>query len=170
MRFLQMQSNANQVSAVVGGQVDIAPIQVTYVMPAIQRGDAKLLAWVGDETPWQLGALFTPTRIADQRRDTVERFLRAYRKGARLYHDAFTGPDEKPKEGPTAPDMLAIIGKAIDQPADLLRLGLGYIEPDARIDEKDVLHQIAWYQSQGLIKGPVDGAAILDQRYVVDLP
>jgi hypothetical protein len=30
-----------------------------------------------------------------------------------------------------------------------------------------VLHQIAWYKSQGMVKGEVDGAAIMDPRYVL---
>jgi hypothetical protein len=34
---------------------------------------------------------------------------------------------------------------------------------------KDVLHQIAWFKEQNLVKGPVDGAEAIDTRYVVPL-
>jgi hypothetical protein len=33
-----------------------------------------------------------------------------------------------------------------------------------------VLHQIAWYRGQGLVKGEVDGDQVIDKRYVVPLP
>ena len=168
LRILQLQTNANQVSAVSGGQADIGLIQVTAVMPAIERGDVKLLGWVGDETPWQLGAIFVATKTADERGDMVRRFLRAYAKGLRDYHDAFTGPDEHRKDMATAAENLAIIAQAVGQPAELVRLGLGY--PDLRLDVKDILHQIAWYRSQGLLKSEVDGDALIDKRYVTPLP
>jgi NitT/TauT family transport system substrate-binding protein len=168
LRILQLQSNANQVSAVSGGQADIGLIQVTAVMPAIERGDVKLLGWVGDETPWQLGAIFTATKTANERHDMVARFLRAYAKGARDFHDAFVGPDERRQDGPTAGENLAIIAHELGQPVELVRVGLGY--PDLRLDEKDILHQIVWYRSQGLLKSEVDAEALIDKRYVVPLP
>jgi len=34
----------------------------------------------------------------------------------------------------------------------------------------DVLRQIAWYKSQGFVKPEVDGAKIIDMRYVQALP
>ena len=168
MRILQLQSNANQVSAVSGGQADIGLIQATAVMPAIERHDVRLLGWVGDETPWQLGAVFVLTKTADERSDMVKRFLRAYGKAGTDFDDAFAGPDGRRKDGPTADATLALIAQAIGQPVELVRLGLGLV--DARLDEKDVLHQIDWYRSQGLLKGEVDGNAVIDKRYVVPLP
>ncbi len=34
----------------------------------------------------------------------------------------------------------------------------------------DVLRQIAWYKSQGMVQADVDGNAIIDSRYAVSLP
>jgi NitT/TauT family transport system substrate-binding protein len=165
-----VQSGANQASAVVGGQVDAAVVPETYVKSALQAGDAKLLGYVGDETPWQLGAAFTATRTANERRDTVERFLTAYKKGVREFHDAFTGPDERRRDGPTADAVVAIIAKYVGESPEKVRLATAYYDRDARLDVKDVLHQIAWYKAQGLIKGEVDGERLIDKRYVVPLP
>jgi hypothetical protein len=33
-----------------------------------------------------------------------------------------------------------------------------------------VLHQIAWYKSQGMLKDSVNGNDIIDKRYAVPLP
>ena len=170
MRILPLQSNPNQVSALIGGSADAAVIPATYVLPAIQRGEVKLLGWVGDETPWQNGAVITATKTVNQRSDTVVRFLRAYRKAVRDYHDAFTGEDEKRKDGATAPAIFAILAKYTGQPVELIKLGIQYYDYDARLDVKDVLHQIAWYKSQGMLKEQVNGAELIDKRYVIALP
>jgi NitT/TauT family transport system substrate-binding protein len=170
MRLLQLQSNANQVPAVIGGQADLGVIQMTAVTPALERGDLKLIGWSGDETPWQLGVIIVSTRTANERGPLLKRFLGAYRKGARDYHDAFTGPDEKRRDGPTAPAVLALLGKYVGQSPAELELGVGYYDAEVRLDVKDVLHQIDWYQAQGLVKGKVDGNTLIDTRYVVPLP
>lgn len=170
LSVLPLQSNANRISAITGGTADTAIIPVTYVMGSLQRGDAKLLGWVGDYVPWQLGAVFISTKAANERRDMVERFLRAYRRGTRDYYEAFSGADGKLRLGPTAPEIVAIIAKATGQPADDIRLGITYIDAEARVDVKDILHQIAWYKAQGMIKPEIDGDAIIDRRYAVPLP
>ena len=77
VRILPLQSGTNEATAVVGGQVDAALVPEAYVRVALAQGEAHLLGWVGDETPWQLGAVFAAPRTADARRDTVERFLAA---------------------------------------------------------------------------------------------
>ena len=170
VRVLALQSLPNMISAVSGGQVDVGLPPTTLARPLIQRGEVKALAWVGDETPWQLGAVWTATKTANQRRDLVERFLRAYRAGARAYHDAFVGTDGKPLDGPTAPEVRSILAKYTEQSAESFKLGVTYIDAEARLDVKDVLHQIAWYKSQGMLSAGVDGDQIIDKRYVVALP
>ena len=170
LRLLPLQSMTNQVAAVTGGQADTIVTPVTAVMPAIERGDAKLIGFAGDETPWQSGGAFTTTKIADEQLKLVEAFLRALRHGARDYHDAFTGPDGKQQDGPTAPEVLAIIAKYTGEPIERIKLGIAYIDEDARLDVKDVYHQIAWYKSQGMVKGEVDGDQVVDKRYVIPLP
>jgi NitT/TauT family transport system substrate-binding protein len=171
MRLMVLQSLTNCVSALVSGQADTTIISMTASLPPLlDKGEAKFLAWVGDETPWQYGSVFTATKTANDKRDMVERFLRAYRKGARDYHDAFTGPDEKRRDGPTAPAILDIIAKYTGRPAGQVKLTITYNDPAGRLDVADVLHQIAWYKAQGMVKSEVDGEALIDKRYVVTLP
>ena len=81
--------------------------------------------------PWQFGIVFTGTKTADSRADTVERFLRAYRKGARDYHDAVTAADGTRKDGPAADEMIKIIAKYTQQSPAEAKLGIPYIDADA---------------------------------------
>lgn len=168
MHLLQLQTNANQASAVIGGQADIGIIAPNAVLGPIQRGDLKLLGWSGDETPWQLGAVFVSAATADSRGDLLRRYLRAYGNAIWNYRAAFTGSDDRRKDNATAPETLAVIAKFIGLPVDQVALGIGY--PDQRVDTSDILHQIAWYKAQGLVKPEVDGSKIIDRRYVIPLP
>ena len=169
VRILPMQSNPNSVAAVSGGSADAAISLVTYLMPAIERGDAKLLGFIGDETPWQLVACFIATRTANTRGATVRHFLSAFRKATRDYHDAFTGPDERRHDNPSAPEMLAIIAQGTGQPVAQVAAGIGYIDRDARIDVPDIDRQVAWYKAQNLVKGDLTGEQIIDFRYAIPL-
>jgi NitT/TauT family transport system substrate-binding protein len=170
VRVLPMQAIVNVMSAVTGAQADGGVTPASAALPAIQKGDVKLLGYPGDEVPTQGGAMIITTKTADARGDLVKRYLNGLRKGTRAYHDAFIGADEKPRMGPTAPEMLAIIAKYTQQPVDQIKSGLAFVDADARLDVKDVLRQIAWYKSEGMIKGEVDGDKIIDKRYVVPLP
>ncbi len=170
VHVMPLQSNPNIASAIVGGQADAALLNAFYEAPIVAKGEAKLLGIVGDETPWQMGGLFTATEIADGRHDMIERFLRAYRRGAQDYNAAFTGPDGRRKDGPTAPAIAQLLAKDIGQSVDQVEASIAYVDPELRLDIKDVLHQIAWYKSQGMIKGPVNGDELIDKRYVIPMP
>jgi NitT/TauT family transport system substrate-binding protein len=156
------------VSALKGGQVDAALIPATAALPMVQRGDAKLLGWVGDETPWQLGAIFTSPRAIAERRPMVEKVIRAYVKAAHEFHDAFLKKDDSGKvvEGAAAPALLATIAKYTGQNAEQIRSGIPYVDPDGRLLVRDIYNQVAWYQGQGLVDKSVDAKSILDLSFV----
>jgi NitT/TauT family transport system substrate-binding protein len=170
LRVLPLQSNVNRIAAVTGGTADTAIIPVTYAMPSIQHGDAKLLGWVGDNTPWQVAAVFVSTKSTNERGAMLKRFLRAWQHGVDDYRAAFIGPDQKLRFGATAPAILAVIAKYTGQPEADIRLGISYLDAQSRIDMKDVQHQIDWYRAQGMLKGDVDANGVVDRRYAVPLP
>jgi NitT/TauT family transport system substrate-binding protein len=170
IRIVPLPSNPAQIAALTGGTVDAAIVPVSYAQQAIDRGDIKLLGYVGDETPWQNGAAFTSAKVADQRRATVEAFLRGYRKAARDYHNAFTGEDERRADSESAPAVITLLAKHLDQPPALVASGIQYIDAEARLDVDDVIRQIAWYRAQGLLKAEIDPTQFIDKRYVRALP
>jgi NitT/TauT family transport system substrate-binding protein len=170
IRLMPLQTNPNAVAAVVGNSADAVVTIAPWVNPAIKKGDAKLLAYIGDESPWQLAVALTATKTADDRKDTVERFLRAIKQSTRDYHDAFTGPDGRRADQATAPALLEILAKYTGQSPEILGQGLGYMDREARLDEKDVLRQIAWYRTQGMVKSDFNAEDVIDKRYAVPLP
>jgi NitT/TauT family transport system substrate-binding protein len=170
MKMLPLQSMTNIASSIAGGQADAAVLIANIVLPLVDHGSAKSLGWVGDETPWQVAALWTSTKNANERSDTITRFLRALRKGTHDYMTAFTGPGGVRQDGPTAAETYALIGKYLNQTTDQMKVAIGYNDPELRLDVKDVARQIAWFKAQGMIKGEVDIDRIIDKRYAMPLP
>lgn len=165
-----MQSLPNVASALVGGQIDATSLVGFVAFPLIDRGEIKLLGWTGDEVPYQLGAVFTSDKIAASNPSLITKFLRAYRKGVHDYYDAFTGPDGRRADGPGADAVAAIIAKYTGLSVAQVKQGAVYFDRDARIDEADVMHQVAWFLKEGLIKAPVDPKVFFDKRFVVPMP
>ena len=70
---------------------------------------------------WQLGTVYTAAKTANDRRDVVERFLRAYRKGIHDYDDAFVDAGGTRRDSTDAPAILDILSQHLDQPPAVLK-------------------------------------------------
>jgi len=169
MRIVPLQTLPNTATAIAGGQVDVGINVNTFALKLSQSGQAHLLAWVGDETPWQNTIILVSTKTDQQKPELIKAFLAAYKKGARDYYNAFTTPDGKRKDGPTAPEVLAILAKHLHQPVAQLDQGISYDDPEARLDVKDVMRQVAYFKKQGMLPADADGEAMLDKRFVAPL-
>jgi NitT/TauT family transport system substrate-binding protein len=166
-----LQSNSNVISALTGGTVAVGVMPGTPTLGVVAKGDVKRLGWVGDLTPgWTGSALFTGTKTANERGDLVKRFLIAYRKGTHDYHEAFATHDEKRKDGPTAPAIIALLAKFTGTTPEDIDLATPYIDDQGRVDNSDVARQIAWYKAQNLLRGEVKADELVDSRYAIPLP
>jgi len=164
VRPIPMQSIPNSASAVVGSKADFGLLPSTS-LEELKTQDVHLVGWVGDVTPWQIGSVFTATMTADTQHNMLKHFLVALQKGVNDYYDAFTTSNGTREDGPTAPAILSIISKYLDQPAARLEHEVPYMDPKMRIDVADIDHQIAWYRAQGMIKALVTAKQVVDLRY-----
>lgn len=164
-RLLALQSIPNMVSALQGGQADTAILPSTVAVPMAARGDAKIVGWAGDETPWQLGALFTSPKMIDSKKATVERFVRAYKKGVAAYDLAF----QKKGDAAATDKALDILAKYTEQQKGAIAAGLPYIEPEARFSAKDVAKQVAYWQAQGQADKAIEAKDIVVTTFVSSL-
>ena len=168
-RLVALQGLSNMATALAGNQIDAGVEVSTFTLKLIDTQKAHLLAWVGDETPWQNTLILASTRTADERKPMIDAFMRAYKRAAHDYYEAFTAPDGTRRDGPTAPAILAIMEKALNQSAEQLRQGISYDDPDAKLDVKDVLRQIKWFKEQNMLPADADGEKMIDKRYAVPL-
>src|SRR6201996_1045149 len=58
VKVLPLQSLSNAAAALKGETVDAALLPASTARTLMDSNGAKFLGWVGDETPWQLGAIF----------------------------------------------------------------------------------------------------------------
>ena len=166
VKLLPLQSNPNIASALSGGRADAAAFDTTNAMPLIQKGEVKLLGWVGDMTGYTPAFLvFASRNMLDNHPDTVKRFLTAYRKATRDYYEAFTDKQGMRKDQATAAATLDIIAKWIGQPAERVKLGLPYVDREGRVDTAALQDQIDWYRSIGAIKTELKVASVVDKRF-----
>lgn len=170
MRILPLQSLANDAAAVIGGQADSTMLTSTILLPLVDRKQVKFLAWAGEQVQWQVALMWTSTKIANERPAMVRHFLTAVRRGAHDVAKAFVGPDGKKYDGPNVDEITAIVAKYVHLTPEQTKLAMGYTDPDLRINEKDVARQIAWYRSQGMIKGNFGVDQVIDKRFAVPLP
>lgn len=166
-----LQSNSNVVSSLIGGTIEAGIIPATPALPLIDKNEVKVLSWVGDDAPGNTGsAAFTGTKTTNERGDLVKRFLVAYRKGMKDFHEAFTDANGKRKDGPTAPAMLAFLSTFTGMAPDTIAKATPYVDAQGRVDMKDIRSQIAWYTAQGQIRGEVKAEELVDSRYAIPLP
>ena len=95
------------------------------------------MGWVGDETPWQLGAVFASPKTLGNKA-LVTKLLAALARADREYHDVILASvrngnaeiDEKTKP------LLEIIAKYTNLPVEQVVGNCAYIDPDGKLDVK----------------------------------
>jgi NitT/TauT family transport system substrate-binding protein len=167
MKLLPMQSLSNVAAALKGETVDAALLPVSAARKLLDDGGIKLLGWVGDETPWQVGAVFASPKTL-QKKELVEKVLAALERADREYHDIIltaVANGEAPINDKTRP-LLEIIAKYTNLPLEQVVGNCAYIDPEGRLDVKDVANQIVWMQGQGFVDKGVTVDAIIARDFV----
>jgi NitT/TauT family transport system substrate-binding protein len=167
LKVLPMQSLSNAAAALKGETVDAALLPVSTARKLMDDNGAKLLGWVGDETPWQLGAVFaSPKTLANKA--LVTKLLGALQRADREYHDVILArvkDGNAPINEATKP-LLEIIAKYTNLPVEQVVGNCAYIDPDGRLDVRNVANQITWLQGQGFVDKGFDADAIIAKDFV----
>jgi NitT/TauT family transport system substrate-binding protein len=167
VKVLPLQSLSNAAAALKGETVDAALLPVSTARKLMDDNGAKLLGWVGGETPWQLGAVFaSPKTLANKA--LVTRLLGALQRADREYHDVILAQvknGDAPINEATKP-LLEIIAKYTNLPVEQVVGNCAYVDPDGKLDVKNVANQINWLQGQGFVDKGFDVDAIIAKDYV----
>lgn len=166
VRVLALQSNANVASAIGGGQIDASIMSSANLYDVVNRGHARLLAWLEDEVKGtQVSGTFTSTKIATNRPETVRHFLAAFRTGAQTWDAAFVDAAGQRADQPSAPEMIAIAAKGLNQPPAVVKESVAYVDPEARVYVSDIQHMLDWYEAHGMQKAHIDALSLIDMDY-----
>ena len=166
--MVQLQSLPNMAAAFRGGSVDAIVATSGQYQDLQAQGFGKLIAWVGDITPWQLGALFATPKTLRERRATVEKFVRGYVRGAAAYNATFNQRDAQGNiiKPPNYDAYLTILAEAIGQPRAQVEIALAYVPPDAFLDVDDIARQVANWQAAGLVDPKLKSADVIDTSFM----
>jgi NitT/TauT family transport system substrate-binding protein len=167
VKIVPLQSLSNAAAALKGETVDAALLPVSTARKLMDDGGAKLLGWVGDETPWQLGAVFASPRTLTNKA-LVTKLLGVLERADREYHDVILA---SVKDGNAAINdktrpLLEIIAKYTNLPVEQVVGNCAYIDPDGKLDVTNVDNQIKWLQDQGFVDKGFGADAIIDKAYV----
>jgi len=167
VKIVPLQSLTNVVAALKGETVDAALLPISTARPLVESDGAKLLGWVGDETPWQVGAVFaSPKTLADK--PLVTKLLAALKRADRDYHDVVltTVKDGTAELNDKTRPLLEIIAKYTNLPVEQVVGNCAYVDPDGKLDVRNVDGQIKWLQEQGFVDKGLDADAIIADAYV----
>jgi len=171
IKFLALQSNGVVASAIAGNQADAAVQTAAPSFAIIERGDAKLLGWFSDVLSGRQGeAIFTSTKVANERQQAVRGFLAGIRKAMVYWDTAFVDAKGERQDGPGSAEAIALVAKELHQPESVVHAGIPYYDPQARISMKDMAASLAWYKSQNMVKPNVELAPMVDKRYAIQVP
>lgn len=167
VKIVPLQSLSNAAAALKGETVDAALLPISTARKLMDDGGAKFLGWVGDETPWQLGAVFASPKTLTNKA-LVTKFLGVLAKADREYHDVILASMKDgvaPINDKTKP-LLEIIAKYTNLPVEQVVGNCAYIDPDGKLDVKNVDNQIKWLQEQGFADKGFDANTIIAKDFV----
>lgn len=164
--MVPLQSFPNLVAAFRGGQLEVMAA-ASGVIAQLPPGSGHVLGWSGDETPWQLGAVFLRPQFIAQHRPTVEAFLRAYKNGCARYNHALNAVDANgdPAPGPGYEEALAQMATGLGMRRDDVVRSLGYMPEDCALDVADIRNQVNFWQSENLIDKSIKADDLLDLSF-----
>ena len=166
-----LQSPDAMARALQNGKVDAAILPARYARDMLTASQGKFIGWYSELDEQQLGALFASAGMIARHRATVEKFVRAYRRGvadyaaALLRHGRFGKRVTDAKADAAAALIAAYLYPGGSNGAGAVEASAYFIDPRARIDIGDVARQIAWYQAQGLVDKDVDARAAVDLNF-----
>ncbi len=166
-------SLADVARAVTTGVADAAILPGTEARALLTANQARLIGWYSEVDQTQLGALFASSKASAARRETLVKFVRAYRRAAADYAAVYLHNDRFGKRVTNARtrEMSARIARYVfpGRPAETagttVEAGIYNMEPQARLDLADIARQVAWYQAQALVDKEIEARLIVDSSF-----
>lgn len=143
-------------------QVDAVLLNEPNISRVLEEGYGKVVAQVGDAFDYQTSGIFFSKSFAEDEA-TAKKFLKAYAKATRYYHDAvLTKEDGELVEGENFEEVINVIADYTDQEPEIIKQGLPYMDRDGKLLAEDIQTQIDWYVKEGLLEQNLDANSIVN--------
>ncbi len=155
----------NKISAIMAalesGQIDAAILNEPNITKVAKAGYGKTIVQVDDVIPYQTSAIFYSPEFTKNEAVGV-RFMKAYAKACNYYYDAVIDKKDPKKFD----EVISIIAKYVNAPAEDIKLGLPYIDRDGKLLSSDITTQIDWYSQNGLLNGALTADKIVNNKFL----
>lgn len=169
VKLVPLQKVGSMIGALKSGQVD-SMIMVPHIAKAlVNSGAAKEIGWLNDYVEYQISALFTSVKNIENRRDMVERFIRAYAKGIAEFNRVMLADDADPAE---REELTRIIHKYVytDRPyekaAPPIQAGSMFLNDGAALNKTGVEAHMQWFKDAGLVTSDITIDTLVDDSFV----
>jgi NitT/TauT family transport system substrate-binding protein len=158
-------SFSDMVVAFRNASIDAAMALEPWATQAIDDGYAVRIA--GSDVYYpneQITVVVYANQFAQGKPDLARRFMVAYVRALRFYHDALRNGH---LAGPTANDLISIMSSDLHlEPTILRRMVAAWMDPNGRVNVKSLTEDYNIYKQFGLINGNVDVEKIVDMSFV----
>jgi NitT/TauT family transport system substrate-binding protein len=153
------------VTALSNGAVDASVTTEPSASQAVARGIAVKLPTdkvYGDQ---QVAVLLYSGEFIKNRPEVAKKFMIAYLKGARFYHDALKGGHFA---GPNATELISILSQetSVKDPELYKKLVPSAMDPDGKLNEASLQKDYDFYKEQGYLEGNVSAMQVVDKSFV----
>ena len=169
VKLVPLQKVGAMIAALKSGQVDTM-IMVPHIAKALTRGGAaKEIGWLNDYAEYQISTLFTSVKNIEERRDMVERFVRAYAKGIGEFNRVMLAKNPDAKELEAMTHMIhkyVYVDRPFEKAAPSIQAGAMNLNAGAALHKTDVKTQMEWFQAQGLVSKKLTLEQLLNDTFV----
>ncbi len=164
--------------AVAMDKVDAAILPPLSARELFLAGRGYPVGWCSGVDATPLGALFASAKTLAGRHAMVEKFVRAYRRGAAAYAAALfrQKPFHKHNFDDAALSAATAIGRYLfpDHPAKsaapVVVGAVYFMDATARLEPAALAREIAWFKAQSLIDKRIDVQSVVDLTFIKSLP
>jgi NitT/TauT family transport system substrate-binding protein len=166
IRTTVLKSPEAELSALSRHEIDAAILPFATALHAAHQG--RSLLRLSDFAQWQQGVVFAGAQKIAADRTLMERFMRAYQRGAAEYALNFLSYDDGGDfiPGSHYAQYLDSIARQLNMPSDILARTKTYCDRRANLDAADIAKQVQFWQSRGRIDKSMVAADLLDLSFI----
>ena len=155
------------VEALTCGKVDVALLPLPAAVRSARAGRGSLI-FLSDFAEWQQGVVFTTAKNIAARRSLIERFMRAYQRGAAEYELDFLQYDDAGDfiPGPHYESYLGSVARQVGTSAAWVAMTRPYCDRRANLDVADIERQVRFWQGRGALDKNVAPGELLDVSFI----
>ena len=166
IKIVSLKSPAGELRALSHDEIAAAVLPFATALQSANKG-GRLLP-LSDFAEWQQGVVFATAKNIAANRNLIERFVRAYQRGAADYQLNFLHYDDGGDfiPGPNYDRYLDAISREVGISPAMLAITKTYCDRRANLDQADIKKQVQFWQDQGRLDKNIAAADLLDLSFI----